>query len=249
VPGLMLALLVKATIREPPRGSTAAPDAARPLPSLRCVFRTLWTRRSLRHLGLAMILMNTVGACFLTWIPTFFVRAHHIATAELGVWLAIAMSAGGGLGTWLGGVVPMRLSPDDQRVQVRIVAVSALLCAPLLVAVVMSPHRDWALALYVPVCALLFFYVALSFSLLQGLSTASMRATVTAAVILGQTLLAGAGLQLVGMISDGLSLRVGNDSLRWALVVISLLVLWAAAHFWTCGRTLRDDLRLACTGA
>jgi MFS family permease len=248
VPGLLLAILVKTTIREPPRGSVAGSHALLPAPALRVVFRTLWTRRSLRHLSLAMVLMNAVGACFFTWIPTFFVRAHHMASGELGAWLAIAVSAGGALGTWLGGLVPIRLAPQDQRVQVRIVAVSALLCAPLLVAVLMSTRQDWALSLYIPACALLFFYVALSFSLLQGLSTASTRATLTATVILGQTLLAGAGLQLVGILSDGLSLRLGIDSLRWSLVGISVLVLWAAVHFWICGRTLRDDLRLACSG-
>jgi len=248
-PGLVLALLVKTTVREPPRGLSTEREEVPAIPTLRVVFETLWTCRSLRHLSLAMVLMNAVGACFLTWMPTFFIRIHQIGTAELGVWLAIAMSAGGSVGTWLGGFLPNRMSPDDARAQVRVLAVSAFVCAPLLVTTLAVPDRLWALVLYIPVCALLFFYVGLSFSLLQALSNASTRATVTAVVILGQTLLAGASLQVVGMASDGLAPRFGDGSLRWALIAMSLPAFWAAAHFWACGRTLRDDLRWVCSGA
>jgi hypothetical protein len=123
---------------------------------------------------------------------------------------------------------------------------SAVLSTPLLLAVLMLPNRHGALILFVPSCAFIFFYVGVCYALLQVLSVAETRATVTAAVILGQTLFAGASLQFVGILSDELYSRAGADSLRWALIVTSLLPVWAAGHFWLAGRYFRNDPRLEC---
>jgi hypothetical protein len=48
--------------------------------------------------------------------------------------------------------------------------------------------------------------------------------------------------QLVGIASDLFARRYGADSLRMALLPLSLVGLWAAAHFWMCGRKLKAGL-------
>jgi hypothetical protein len=59
----------------------------------------------------------------------------------------------------------------------------------------------------------------------------------------------GMGPLLVGMVSDGLSARVGSDSLRYSiLAVVVITYSWAAIHFLAASRTLRADLTRAGSG-
>ena len=61
----------------------------------------LWQRHTLRHLalgqGVTNIVINGIG-----WTTVFFVRNHHMGTAEVGLWTAIGYVANA-LGIWLSG--------------------------------------------------------------------------------------------------------------------------------------------------
>jgi hypothetical protein len=52
----------------------------------------------------------------------------------------------------------------------------------------------------------------------------------------------GIGPQLVGILSDLSQPMFGKDSLRYAMLVMSLLAFWSAFHFWRVSRTVKDDL-------
>jgi hypothetical protein len=190
-----------------------------------------------------MGLINMICACSLTWMPAFFVRSHAMATAELGVWLGLITGVGGSAGTWLGGFVVSRYAARDARLQVRILALAAATSTLVLVAVLLVPFKGPSLVLMIPANLLMFFSFGPSFSLVQALSPVRMRTTMTAVVILGEVLFAGViGLQFIGVLSDELSLKGGVDSLRWAMVVVSLLGMWAAIHFGLAARSIRQDL-------
>jgi MFS family permease len=257
-PGILLALLVKFTIREPARshlavatGAITSAAATREAaasgvsaePPLRQVWAMLWRRRALRHIAIAISLVNLVTACMMTWLPAFFVRIHGMPTGELGAWLAVAVSAGGGLGTWLGGYSGGRRGESRPRAQVQRLAISAALITPILLTILIGPSRKLGLLLLLPAYILMFYSLGPSFSLVQSLTPARSRATVTATVILAQAVLAGVvGLQLVGVISDALVAAYGAASLRWALASVTLVALWGAVHFALSGRTVVEDV-------
>ena len=52
----------------------------------------------------------------------------------------------------------------------------------------------------------------------------------------------GLGPQIVGLLSDWMAPAFGNDSLRYAMLMLSFLGLWAAYHFWAAGTTVMRDL-------
>jgi MFS family permease len=87
------------------------------------------------------------------------------------------------------------------------------------------------------------FYQATTFSQTQGISELRMRA-VAAGILLFILNMIGLGLgpQFVGIVSDLLSDRYGQESLRYALLICSLVNLWAAVHYFIAGRHLKDDL-------
>ena len=52
----------------------------------------------------------------------------------------------------------------------------------------------------------------------------------------------GLGPQAVGIMSDLLAPAYGQESLRYALMISSLIYIWSAYHFWRASWTLRKDL-------
>ena len=51
----------------------------------------------------------------------------------------------------------------------------------------------------------------------------------------------GLGPQGVGILSDLFSAEYGNESLRYSLMVFSLVNLWCAYHYYQAAKTLQQD--------
>src|SRR5580658_2124150 len=89
-----------------------------------------------------------------------------------------------------------------------------------------------------------YFYIGPILGLLQNVVPASMRAT-TCATLLFVANIANLVLapQLIGWLSDALRMRfvAGDESLRWALLVMAPTGFWGAWHIWLSGRTIRAD--------
>lgn len=243
IPGLFVAALVKWTVAEPRARSTAVPSTIRKLPSATRVLGVLWHQRSSRHLGLAVILLFTMGLGLSPWYAAFMIRNHGMGTAELGVWLGAIFGLGGGAGTYLGGYVAARWFGDNERGQMRLSAIVLVALVPCFMSFVLLPTKRESLIALVPLVVVANFTLGPTFALMQRLVVDDMRATTLAVVMLFANLIGmGIGPQMVGVISDLLAPLVGNDSLRYAMMVVSLVTLWSAYHFWQVGRTVTEDL-------
>jgi MFS family permease len=245
LPGIMLALLMKWTVEEPPRHRLfSAASAATDRPPLGAVLATLWQQRTLRHLAIGQCLASIVICCT-NWLPLFFIRDHGMATGELGTWFAVIAGVGGGAGIWLSGYVTSRFGAADDRIKVRLMAMATALIAPTLAIALWSSSKELALLILIPCQALMYFFLAPTTALVQALSGPSTRATMASLFILIQVLAGGViGIQLPGILSDLLTPILGNGglALRWSMTATSLLALWAAIHFWLSARTIRRDL-------
>src|SRR5687768_2814353 len=103
LPGIALAFLVRATLREPPRGfSDGVQKVAEPPPFMK-VLTDLWSKPSFRHLSFAAGLHAFVSYGVGTFYAPFLSRTHGMALAEAGRWLSLVVAIGGFLGTYYGG--------------------------------------------------------------------------------------------------------------------------------------------------
>ena len=84
------------------------------------------------------------------------------------------------------------------------------------------------------------------YALIQNLVPAQMRAQAMAILIMvgniGNLIVAP---QLVGFVSDALQARYGAESLRMALLPLTVVGLWSAAHWWLAGRRIREAMSRA----
>jgi predicted MFS family arabinose efflux permease len=250
LPALLVAVLVKVSLIEPRARAGRVDPARRLLPRNKQVLRILWHQRSTRHLILALILLYVVGAGLSPWYAAFMMRSHGMGTAQLGIWLGLIFGMSGIAGIYLGGYVAGRWFANNERGQVRLSAILMACTVPCSVLFLLLPRKELALLALVPLSVILAFFTGPAFALMQRLVAKEMRATAPAVAMLLCNLIGmGIGPQLAGSLSDLLQPRLGIDSLRYAMLIMSAVALWAAYHLWQVGRTVRADLlAVACVG-
>ena len=121
IPGILIALLVRFTLKEPIRGLSENRDLSDEThSSFDDVLGLLRSRRTFRHLAFADALNAFAGYSTASWTASFMIRSHGMTTGELGTWLA------GTLGNRHEGhgTSPMRwnVSADSDRSEKRVVA-------------------------------------------------------------------------------------------------------------------------------
>ncbi|MEJ0034869.1 MAG: MFS transporter [Gammaproteobacteria bacterium] len=245
IPGVLLALLIQLTVREPVRGSA---DSTRPPPSppFTQSLKHLLRIRSYRHLVLAssIFTMGAVGSGI--WIASFFMRVHHMSPTAVVGWLAAIYGIGGILGTLAGGVFADRLSAwtGDRGWQARLPAITTIAILPIAFCVYLWPAPIMALLLHSGTTFLMHAWMGPTYGTIQSVAGANRRGTAAAVNQLTSNLIAlGLGPLVVGLASDYLNGRFGSDSLRYSiLAVVTVCYGWAAVHFLLASRTLQRDL-------
>ena len=99
----MLALIVKLSIKEPPRGYSEESEKASDQVPFSEVLRTMWSFPSFRYIALGAGTQAFVGYGSIAWMPSFFVRAHDMSTGEIGTALGLIIGLFGGVATIISG--------------------------------------------------------------------------------------------------------------------------------------------------
>jgi MFS family permease len=243
IPALVVAVLVRFTLVEPRKRAAGAQRQDPQLPRMADVLRVLWRRRSSRHLIIAIILLWTMGLGMSPWYAAFMIRSHGMGTAELGLWFGLIFGLGSAAGVLAGGHIAARWFADNERGQMRLSAVMIGLLVPCFTLFLLLPRTWEALLALVPLMVVFSVFAGPAFALMQRLVVDEMRATTLAVVMLLANLIGmGIGPQIVGFLSDVLRPLCGSDSLRYSMLALSLVALWAAYHFWQVGETVSEDL-------
>ena len=247
VPGLLLAVLVRLTVVEPERGASESRSDSGTNPTLARVLRFLLGRRSFVHMGVAAGLSAFVGYAVINFFPSFIVRSFGMGLAELGVWLGIVIGIGGGIGFFGGGVIADHLGKHSRRKSFNFLGLSSLISAICYIAVFMAPTATWALGMLFLPSAIANFYLATVLAQAQSLVSLRMRAVASAIVLLLINVIGLAcGPLFTGMLSDVLRATFGDESMRYSLMVVSVVILpWAAWHYFCAGRSIDADLARA----
>ncbi len=245
LPGVILAIFLRLTLREPPRGAAEGVQLeAGEAPPVKEVFRYLWARRSFRYLSLGGALHAFVGYGVSYWIPAMFARSHGLGTSEMGqalFYLGFASIAG----TFLGGYLGDRFGKRDERWYVWLPGIATMASLPFSAFVYLwgAPYDAlWMLAIPYFLGA---YYLGPTFSMTQGMVGLRMRALAASISLFILNIIGlGLGPQFTGITSDILAATtdLGDESLRWALVISLVFNFVSAILYLMAGRTLKADL-------
>lgn len=244
IPGLLVAFLVWFTVREPRRGELDSTSTPSQSTSLTVTLRFILTQRSAVHLLIGGAIATFWSWGLMWWTPTFLQRSHHMTVGDAGRLLGPMHLIAGTAGTLAAGWLMGRRASADPRYISRLLGwVTAVTTIPSIFLYWVVSERAATTLLWIFVPAV-YFYIGPILGLLQNVVPAHMRAT-TCAVLLFLANVANLVIapQLVGWLSDWFasSFGAGEQSLRWALLVIAPTGFWAAWHLWKSGATIRDD--------
>ncbi|MBV9316697.1 MAG: MFS transporter [Gammaproteobacteria bacterium] len=244
IPGVVLALIVGLTVREPRRGQLDAGHSSAESSSLTASLRFIAQQRSAVHLLIGGSVATFWSWGLMWWTPAFLQRSHHLTVGQAGQLIGPMHLIAGTASTLLAGWLMARRAAQDPRYVTRLLGwVTAVTTIPSLLLYWVTSERAAVALLWVFVPAV-YFYIGPILGLLQNVVPAQMRAT-TCAILLFLANVANLLLapQLVGALSDwfAVSFGAGTESLRWALLLLAPTGFWAAWHLWTSGRTIRAD--------
>ncbi len=248
VPGLFLALLVRFTLVEPQRGSSEDRSSGETTrPNLIEVWRFLKSRPAFFHMAIAAGLSSLVGYSVINFLPSFVDRSFDAGMLEIGTWLGLILGFAGGAGFFFGGYISDRLGQSSHRRSLTFISVAMLITTLLMSSMFLASTWQLSLLFFVLPAATMNVYLAPVLALTQGLVSIRMRATAASLVLLIINIIGLAiGPQVTGILSDLLAPQFGDESIRYSLLLVTTLILpWAAVHYFLAGRKIDTDLARA----
>jgi MFS family permease len=223
LPGLLLALLLGATVREPPRLDAAKPaiaahDAQPSRPANAQHFLRHWPFYLAFYFG--FFACTTAPLAVHAWLPTAFSENFGVSVSEGGYWLGLTGTAGGVLGAFgWPGLAALRKNADDNRFKLWLIVATSMLgaCASVML---LYPDRTVVTLAF---GAMFFFFGAhppLAALVLQSVAPSAVRARAMAVkalvVILGALSL---GPLLVPLVAGRIA--PGGDALLPAVAAVA----------------------------
>jgi predicted MFS family arabinose efflux permease len=226
-PGVILAILLKLFVREPPRGASEAIERpigpedvgahaveappgghwlARELSEIWIVTRQLFGSWPVLNMILGVTLVSVGGYGVGQFAAPYFNRAFGLDYATVGLIFGIIGGCSTGLGTLAGGFVSDRASRRGARWYALIPAIGLTIATPIYLFAYSRP--DWRLAAAILLVPGVFHYTYLgpTFGVIQNVVEPRRRATATAVMFLFLNLIAlGGGPLLTGWFIDRLA--------------------------------------------
>jgi MFS family permease len=247
VPGILLALIIMVTIKEPKRGrlDIVSEDAT---PTVVETLKFIWSQKSAVHAIWASGLSAFWGWGLMWFTPLFLQRSYGLNEGEAGSLLGMIYLVGGIGASLITAWIVARPAYTDPRKIARLLAVvTALGTIPSFLAYYTN---DLGVAkimwwLFIPT---IYFYIGPAFALCQNLSAPKMRAMAVAiSLLIANVLNLIVAPAIVGGLSDMFDATGGGnaESLRLAQLILAPTGFWAAWHYWRAEKYIVEDQKRA----
>ncbi|MGI9270561.1 MAG: spinster family MFS transporter [Woeseiaceae bacterium] len=244
LPGILLALVVRFTMREPIRGESEQRRDSGDRPPLLEVAAFLLRRKSVVYMAIGAGLSSWVGYSVIFNMPNFLTRSFEVGETSIGIWLGLIYGIAGGLGFFLGGYIADHIGQRSHRRAFAFLAAATALATVFNAAVFLSPTLVWCLSLLVVPTVIANFFLAPVLGQTQSLVSLRMRAVASSLLLLIINVISLLiGQPATGFISDLLAGSFGAESMRYALLMVSAVGSPIAAWcYWQAGRSIEPDL-------
>lgn len=247
VPGVLLAILFRLTVAEPPRGMSEGRSDAGERFSVLAVTRFLAARKSFVHMSLGAGLASFNAYAVLSFFPSFLERSHGMNLQQIGIYLGLIIGISTGIGFVGGGWIADRVGATSRRYSLWIMSAAMLLGWVFVFPLYLLTEPTTVLALFFVPSLLNNLYLGTTFAQTQGLVPLRMRSVASALLLFMINFLGlGLGPLVAGWLSDMLAATAAGESLRYSLLIVGAVTgPWIAWHFHVAGRHIEADLARA----
>ncbi len=247
IPGVLLALIILVTIKEPERGRLDVVPKEK-APSVMETLKFLWSQKAAVHAIWGSGLSAFWGWGLMWFTPLFLQRTYGMDEGQAGGLLGqIYMFGGIGASLITAWVVARPAYTDPRKIARLLAIVTALATIPSFFAYY---THDLGVAklmwwLFIPA---IYFYIGPTFALCQNLAPPKMRAmTVAITLLIANVLNLIVAPGIVGALSDYFAGPQGADasSLRLAQLILAPTGFWAAWHYWRAQKYIIEDQKRA----
>ena len=227
--GILIAPIFRLTIKEPVRGRFDRDSQVRSPANLGEILRTLAGKKSFWLMSVGSAFSSMMGYAMFFWLPSFFVRSYGITLLDASLFYGAIILVGGLAGIWMGGWAADRFGQKNRAAYAYVPAIAFVASAPLYVIGVLSPSLALTFFMMLIATALGLVWLGPVIAAIQHLVKANMRTTASAVFLFINNLIGiGVGTVVIGMLSDGLQGRYGNDALKYSILAGTSLYLVAA---------------------
>jgi len=241
LPGILMALIVRLTIREPPRGLSEPHVTTGRQYTIKEVWQFFGRVPAGRNVSLAGAFHAFVGYGLGAWIPAFFVRLHGMTPGSLGRWLSWITALGGLIGAFAGGWIADRWARSNPRARPYVGMIGASLSTLPLFVTLLVTNTQLALLFLLPYNIFTTLWLGPTIAIIQELVPPAMRSMASAVFLFIVTIIGlGAGPQVVGIMNDWIGTR---EAIRYSLLSVAIIMnIIAAWYFWRTAQTLEQDM-------
>lgn len=241
-PGLLLALVIRLTLREPRRGQSDGAAADTADYTLRDAVRLMLAKKSFLAYAIALGLFSFADTGFEMWSPAYLMRVYHMSTGVVGSWTGALEAPAGIIGTLAGGIVADRLGARDPRWYLWapvISVVTMMVC----IFMFLTVGGKLVFVFYFLAMVVASSYMGPIIALTQRLMPVRMRALAASIQFLILNLLGpGAGTSTVGALNDGLTSRYGDLAVRYSIIIVQIGAVAGIALALYAASRVRSDL-------
>lgn len=244
IPGIIVAVIVRVTLREPVRGAFDTVKNPQVTQSLAEAMRLLWGNRTYRCISVFAVAIGFVQYGLNQWWPSFYTRLHGLDLSSIGVQLGVAIGCGSAVGLLVGGVLANKFAQRDVSLPLKMGVIAYCVSLPVVLASLFVPYADASIWLVA--------FSGLLWSMAHGSIVAAMysvvaprmRSTAGSINVLFTSVLGfGLGPLCIGILSDALAPSFGMESLRYALLAPVFAIPVGAAALYAAARSFPSDLR------
>ena len=243
IPGILYAVLVWFTIKEPIKGRMDEASSDEKDLSFGEVVKTLLQKMTFIFLSLATGFQAFGNYGTGNWLAPFLGRSHGMELATIGITLGLIAAVGGGIGTFMGGYLTDKMQKKDIRWYFWLPALAIIINIPLSVYVFFGENTQLMLGVLVLNYFLSALYLGPAIAVTHNLVSAKMRAFASAVLFFVlNTIGLGFGPLVIGMLSDWLEPTYGTDALRWAFTCTIFTGIIAAGLLYMASKYYSRDL-------
>lgn len=219
LPGILLALVVYFTVREPPRGRFTSQALDQAQSGFFTTIRSFMGNKVMVYTCIAWALVTTIGYAMAIWLAPIMLRNFEIDTANVGLILGLTFIVGGIPGPIVGGILVDWLAKYDTRWRAWIPAIGTIACLPLYYLCLTAGSLTAFLGFFMAGYFLFLFQNGPSIAIIQTCTASGDRAMAFAFALLLNNLCGQAvGPLVIGVASDLLAPAYGASSLNIAVL-------------------------------